>query len=291
MLISHRNTVAALALALAAASPSRGLAQQEPPPVWQEFVAVLRAADFPPERVKPYREELRAPMVGVLNTIRHKADWNEWLAQPETLRDGQQVHYLLPLTFDGRTATYCFSFVIEDGRWYFEHLESITIRMDRLGQLPVDSFPDLPERQKAWIREEWQVSKDVQLFNTLSAEKGAAAALDWFKDGVGYALTAGAWIPYVSPERAFILYLCWEQAHLRGSGVVLERLDDTSAVVRLRPLYLQLYEQTTHLKQQIPQDAYRTLFESVWRDRATAAGWNLDIACQGVDCVFHFAKR
>lgn len=62
--------------------------------------------------------------------------------------------------------------------------------------------------------EELQVSRDVWLLNALAAEKGRDSALDWFKDGAGYALAARVWVPFVSPSRAFVLYLCWEQANL-----------------------------------------------------------------------------
>jgi len=131
----------------------------------------------------------------------------------------------------------------------------------------------------------------VSLYTSLAAEKGEAAALAWFRDGAGYALAARTWIPFVAPASAFILYLCWEQANLRGNDVVLERLDDDSAVVRIRPLWFQLYERTGHLKVQITRDAYRALYESRWRDRAAAAGWDVDIEYSGGDCIFRFVRR
>lgn len=287
--------VPVLIVALTGCARTGGDAPREGPPpevhqVWTEFVTLLRTGDFPPEKIKPYQEDLRSPMLGFLGTMSRKADWKEWLTHPDMFPVGEQVHYLVPLTFDGQKATYCFSFVVERGDWYFQHLEAITLRMDRLGPLPATTFPDLPEEDKAWMREEIQVSREVWLFNALSAEKGAAAALEWFKDGPGYALAARSWVPFVPPSRAFILYLCWEQAHLRGNEVVLQQLDDDSALVRLRPLYFQVYERAAHLKQQIQPDAYRALFESRWRDRASAAGWNLDLSCQAGDCVFRFAK-
>ena len=162
--------------------------------------------------------------------------------------------------------------------------------MIRNTPLPARTFPDLPEKDKVWMREEWEVSREIGFYNVLVAAQGQTAALVWFKDGAGYALTARAWVPFVTPARAFVLYLCWEQANLRGSDVVLERLDDTLAVVRLRPLYFRLYEQTAHLKQQIGADAYRVLFETRWRDRASAAGWHLDLACHGSGCLFRFTR-
>jgi len=289
-----RRPSAVLALGLAACAAGCGdagrhaqsRAELQP---WSEFVALLRAGPLPADRMKPYMESLRGTMEGFLAILRRGADWSEWRREPEVFRVGDEVHYILPLTYGGQTKTFCFSFLIENNRWYFEHFETITVRMDRLGPLPAHTFPDLPEKDKAWMREEWDVNREVQLYNQLAAEKGPAAALDWFKDGGGYALTARAWVPFASPSRAFILYLCWEQANLRGGDVVLEHLDDTLAVVRLRPLYFRLYEETG-LKQQIGADAYRALFATRWQDRAAAAGWHLDLACRGDDCVFQFTR-
>jgi len=287
------SAVPALILAACAAGcggagrHARARAELQP---WSEFVTLLRAGPLPADRMKPFMESLRAPLQGFLATMSRKADWSEWRREPEVFRVGDEVHYILPLTYDGQRKTFCFSFLVENGHWYFEHFESITIRMDRLGPLPARSFPDLPEKDKVWMREEWEVSREIGFYNALAAAKSQTAALAWFNDGAGYALTARAWVPFVSTARAFVLYLCWEQANLRGGDVVLERLDDTLAVVRLRPLYLQLYEQTGHLKQQIGADAYRVLFETRWRDRASAAGWHLDLVCRAGDCVFRFTR-
>lgn len=272
------------------ASGAQGAAERDLR-VWSEFVGLLRAGDFPREKIAPYSEDLRAPLLGFLSTMAHQADWDEWSREPEVVRVGDQLHFLLPLTFGGQAATYCFSFVTRDGTWLFQHLETITLRLDRLGPLPASTFPDLPEKDKAWMREELQVSRDVWLLNTLAAEKGREAALEWFRDGAGYALAARAWVPFASPARAFVLYLCWEQANLEGNDVVLERLDDTQAVVRLRPTYFKLYEAAAHLKQQITPEDYRALFEFRWQDRARNGGWGLRISYEGDECVFRFSRR
>ena len=258
--------------------------------VWPEFVDLLRTGPFPRDKVAPYREELRAPMLGFLSTMSGKADWGEWRRDPEVFRVEDQVHFLVPLTFDGHKQTYCFSFVMKNGAWFFQHLEAISIRLDQIGPLPSTRFPDLDAAEKAWIREEVEVSRDVWMFNTLRVEKGRDAALVWFKDGAGYALAARALVPFVRPSKAFILYLCWEQANLRGNDVVLERLDEEEGVVRMKPLYFALYERTAHLKQQIGLDDYRALFESRWQDRATSAGWKLAISYAEDECLFRFSR-
>ncbi len=278
------------------AGPRASASSQGRPPVrndlhvWQEFVDLLSAAPFPPSRVAPYREELRAPMLGFLSTMRSKADWSEWRQDPEVFRVGDQVHFISSLTFDGHRQPYCFSFITKDGTWFFQHLEAVSIRLDRLGPLPAARFPDLEEADKAWIREEIQISRDVWMFNTLQGEKGREAALAWLRDGAGYALAARALVPFATPAKAFILYLCWEQANLRGNAVVLERLDEDEAVVRMKPLWFAIYERTAHLKQQIGLADYRSLFESRWQDRAASAGWKLTIAYAQDECVFRFSR-
>jgi hypothetical protein len=225
-------------------------------------------------------------MLGFLKIIQQKTDWQEFEAEPEEHLVEKQVHYLIPLTFDGGQATYCFSFLVENDDWFFQHLEAITIRMDKIGSLPTSEFPDLPAEQKAWMREEIRVSKQVRLFYLLVNEKGKEFAFNWFKDGYGYLLAARSWVPFFPPVKAFILYLCWEQSRLQGEEVTLEKLEENEAVVRLTQIYFALYQRSAHLKLQISYEDYKTLFETIWQDRAEKAGWTLQIEYKEDDCVF-----
>jgi len=257
---------------------------------WAEFVRVMQSGPYPTQDIRPYYENLREPMAGFLEEMRAKADWREWHTVPRVFRVGDQAHFIIPLTFDGKSARYSFSFIKEGEHWHFQHLEAITLPFDQLGELPLSDFPDLPESGKAYIREEIEVSQDVRFFNTLAALRDTTTALDWFKDGYGYALAARAWIPFVPPPQAFILYACWEQANLRGNKVVLERLDPDTALVRMSVIYFQLYENAAHLKQQISPERYRQLYETRWQNRAMAAGWDLDLSCAAHECAFRFTK-
>jgi len=245
--------------------------------IWRGFVAALKKGEMTPDRLRPYYEELRSPLMGYLKEMREKADWTEWEAEPEVHRVGNQVHFLIPLTFDGQKTEYCFTILTEGGKWYFQHLEAINIRMDKVGALPTSTFPDVPEGTKAQIREEAHWSREVGVFNTLAQAKGRDFAFDFFRDGNGYFLAARVWVPFVEPSRAFILYLCWEQANLIGNEVILEKLEDREALVRIRTHFFRLYKVAAHLSQQIPFDDYRKIFETMWQDRARAAGWDLRI--------------
>ncbi len=229
-------------------------------------------------------------MFGFLSQMRKGATWSEWETSPETHRVGSQVHYLIPLTIDGTRGTYCFTFLTHGEKWYFRHLESITVRLDKTGPPPVSTFPDVPEAQKAWMREESLVSEQVRLFTMLAKEKGRQFAFDWFKDGGGYFMQARTWVPFVPASRAFILYLCWEQANLRGNHVTLEKLSDREATITLEPNFLKFYSRTSQVRSRMAAEDYRRLFETIWQDRTEKAGWKLQINYQGDTCVFHLTR-
>jgi hypothetical protein len=264
-------------------------AQQEND-IWRQFVAQLKSGQFSPDQIRPYEFMPKSMWVEFLSRMRKGATWSEWETSPETHRVGNQVHYLIPLTIDGVRNTYCFTFLTEAGKWYFQHLESITVRLDKTGPAPVSTFPDIPEAQKAWMREEILVTEQVRLFNLLEKEKGREFAFDWFKDGVGYFIAARTWVPFMPVSRAFILYLCWEQANLRGNPVTLEKLDDREATISLEPHYLRFYSETANMRGRISAEDYRSLFETIWQDRAEKAGWKLQITYRGNTCVFHMTR-
>lgn len=263
--------------------------------IWREFVAAMKAEGLPAAKVRPYYENLKEPMLGWLKEMREKATWSEWDRAPEVHRVGEHVHFLMPLTFDGQAATYCLTFLVEGGAWYFRHLEAINIRLDRTGPLPTSVFPDVDEPTKAHIREEAMWSREIRVFNELAALKGKSYALDFFKEGEGYFLAAKTWVPFVEPQKALVLYACWEQANLRGNAVTLEKLDDGEAVVKLSTIFFKLYHVSAHLSQQIPFEDYTKIFETIWQDRARAAGWTLEIeykseAYPASTCVLHFKR-
>jgi hypothetical protein len=264
--------------------------------IWREFVAALKKGEITADRLRPYYEEFRSPLLGYLKEMRERAAWEEWEVEPEVHRVGNRVHFLIPLSFEGPSVTYVFSFLSEPDTWYFQHLEAINIRMDKVGALPISTFPDVPEETKAHIREETHWSREVRVFNLLAQDKGKDVALDFFRDGNGYFLAARVWVPFVEPSRAFILYLCWEQANLIGNEVVLEKLEDREAVVRMRTHFFRLYKVAAHLSQQVSFEDYRKIFETIWQDRARAAGWELrveyiDKDYPSAECVLNFSRR
>jgi len=266
---------------------------QEEMRIWNEFVTLLKKKGITQDKIHPYYESLKEPIEGWLKQLADEAILGELDEKPEVFRVGNHVHYLLPVsTKDGEKTTYCFSIVIEENEWFYRHLEAIFIRLDKISSLPVSTFPDVSDEMKARIRAEILWSDKVRLFNFLSKEKGKDFAFNWFKDGYGFFLAAKTWVPFVLPSRAFILYLCWNEANLKENSITLEKLNNDEAVVRMVPACFLLYEYAAHLKQQISFDDYRMLFETVWSDRAEKAGWNLKIVYEEDSvCIFHFTKK
>ena len=288
-------------------SPATPAQSPQPAPelrVWHEFIALLKDGRISADRIKPMPElgaGMTPTLLGYLDLMRREARWPEWDKDPEIVRDSGRINFILPLSFgEGPSASYCFTFVEEANRWYFQHLELIFIRLDKTPPPPTSRFPDTTEQQKAWDREEEYWSKIIRWRTTLVKEKGKEFFLDLLRDGPGYVVWAKSRAPFLPPHKAFIIFLCWEQANLRGpnmrpDGVTLEALSDREAVVRLYPIYFQLYQAAAHLKPQISLEDYREIFETIWQDRARAAGWALKIELKEVqgytECVFRFSRN
>lgn len=257
---------------------------------WQDFILLIKEDKFKENMIRPHLESLRKPIMDFINKVKEIDNWAELDTEPEIIKFNNKINCLINLTISNNKAEYCFTFVEENSIWYLEHIETIFIRLDKIPSLPVSEFPDVSDFQKAWASEEIYWSEQVRVFNFLKKEKGKEFAIDWFKDGMGYNLAAKTWVPFVEPQKAFVLYMCWEQRNLRGGEVVLEKLGDDEALVKVRPLLINIYLQSSHLKQQISWDNYIEIFFAIWKDRAEHAGWKLDFLLGDYLIGFHFKR-
>lgn len=281
------TSVAVCLACLVFAKPTRVMAVEDAQ-VWHEFARALEDGSMSIERIRPYQGLSAETLLGWLKTLGAEVPHEQLAAIPEMYHVGDLLHYLLALP----EVTYCLTFVIEGDAWYFRHIENVFIRLDRIDSIPASRFPDILEEQKAWIREENYWSQIVYLYGLIAADKGEQVALNMLRDGAGYFLAAKTWVPFVEPRRAFVLYTCWEQANLRGNGVTLEHLTDDSATIRFSRLhFFELYEHSIHLREQIPVERYRRIFETIWQDRAVSAGWELQLEeLHGNEWAFHLTK-
>ncbi len=249
--------------------------------IWKEFLALVISKQMTEDRIKPHDQlgdKFKPILLSYLDSVRIQASPSDWINTPEVIKTDNRIQFIVPWSTRGQKIEYCFSFVVIDNQWYFQHLESIFIRLDKIPPPPVSIFPDVSESQKAWAREEIYWSFIVQnMYLPISKEKGKEYALGLLKDGGGYFVAAKTWVPFTSPQKAFILYICWEQANLRGNNVTLESLTDTQATINLETIFFYLYNIAGHLKTRISIEDYKQIFETMWQDRAKNAGWNLDI--------------
>jgi len=266
--------------------------------VWKEFVAAVKGGTLTPEQIRPLYGVPKETLLEHLNALKHASDtnssWSDW-ETPEVFPVGDLVHFIAHIRIGpGTTTDRCFSFVREGGKWYYAHMEGIFIRLDKTPRPPTSNFPDVADETKAWQREEIYWSELVQHYLAVAQKNGKPFALDLLKSGAGYFVGAKSWVPFLPPERAFILYLCWEQSLLRENLVVLEKLTDEKAVVSLQTHFFFLYKRATHLRQWIPFEEYKQIFETIWQARALAAGWNLEVEYKDPEClqvVLHFTRK
>ena len=263
--------------------------------IWREFSALVQRGPFPRDRVRPLVPGMEETLVGFLSKLPREPA--AWARVPEVVRIGPQINFIIP--FGDETRPFNFVFIEEDGRWYFRHLEQVMLRLDKTPPPPTSTFPDTSEERKAWARDEIYWSQIVRFQAVLAPMIGRTAFLDLLRDGRGYSVAAQSWVPFLPAHRAFILYLCWDLAQLhgmntRGESVTLESLDDQVAVVRLRdPPFFRLYQVASHIRPQISYADYREIFETIWKDRAQAAGWTLTmdyLSPDGLDIVFRFSR-
>jgi hypothetical protein len=249
--------------------------------IWREFVGILKAGKMTVDRIRPLTQlgdSYKPILLSFLDSVRVQASPADWDAQPEIIRIEDRIQFIVPWSAWGQKFTYCFSFVGDTTQWYFQHLEAIFVRLDQLGNLPTSTFPDVSERKKAWAREEIYWSFVIlNVYLPLSKDRGKEIALNTLKDGAGYFVGARTWVPFTAPHRAFVLYLCWEQANLRGNQVTLLKLKDDEAVVQLKTQYFALYFQAAHFRRVISFADFTSIFEAIWQDRASQAGWRLAI--------------
>ncbi len=287
----------ALLVGVWAATWCRGVAcSQGDIDIWREFTQLLRTGSMTLDRIRPYDQlgnAYKPVLLGYLDSLRMQASADDWEVQPEVVRVGDRVQFIVPWSARGQKVTYCLSFLLQGGAWYFQHLETIFVRLDKVTDLPASRFPDIPESQKNWIREETYWSFVItNVYLPVAREKGKAAALDILKDGNGYYLAAKAWVPFSPPHKAFVLYLSCEQAVVRGNDVTLVKLDDKEAVVRMKTNYFALYFAAAHLKPVISLDDYKKIFETLWQDRARCAGWHLDVEYSpDYEVTFHLTRE
>ncbi|MBN1388243.1 MAG: hypothetical protein JW965_07335 [Bacteroidales bacterium] len=249
--------------------------------IWNDFIAQLKNREITTDQIRPMDElgdNFKPVLLGFLDSLRVQASTEDWEVVTEIIEQDDKLLFIFPWSTRFDKTNYCLTFSLDGSDWYIEHLEAIYIRLERYGDLPVSEFPDVDEQTKTWIRQETYWSYIIiNFYLPLSKLHGKQYALNLLKDGGGYYMAAKTWVPFLPENKAFILYLCWEQSNLRGNDITLVSLNDSEAVLEMGSYFFALYGVTSHLKNLISYEDYKAIFETIWQDRAKYAGWELKI--------------
>jgi len=117
------RTLLVMTLIVACSVAARGQADQTEV-IWDQFSTDLMAGRITSDRIRPYFPENREPLMHVLEHFRQRSHPEDWKAKPELHRVGNQIHGIIALTeVGGKKVPYCFSLLVENSHWYFEHVE------------------------------------------------------------------------------------------------------------------------------------------------------------------------
>jgi len=164
---------------------------------------------------------------------------------------------------------YRFDFITDmDGKWRICFVECITLPVHDITELPYANFNRYAK--ESWIRAENNISRMIYQYVTVKS-------FDFFRDGGGNVLAAESWVPFYTKRKAFIAYNAWYECRINGEHVIIDEFDDDICILRFTDhLWLRVYNAATHIKTVIPFEEYMALFEYIWNDRATAAGWKIN---------------
>jgi len=182
----------------------------------------------------------------------------------------------------------CIKFRKVGNRWIFVSATPLRIRLDEVAKPPTCIFPQLPDQQLRWIREEIETDFRIRVYKEIKTYKGADAAKEWFADGVDFRKRVEQMIPYLPVQTGFIYYKCWFHAQLLGETTMLREFTPKRAVVELeRCKHLAIYQQNFVIQKMIDKASYLELFDLSWEDRAYACGWNVHIERHDLTTTFY----
>jgi hypothetical protein len=184
---------------------------------------------------------------------------------------------------------YRLDFIKKDGGYSLAFIECITLPVSDINTLPYNDFIPLPEKE-THIRREKDISKTIWLYLKLKELLDRNEAIKIFMDGNGENIGARSWVPFYNERLAYIAYAAWIEKRINGEDVAIMQFSDNRSVLYFKNhIWRKMYTMTGHLKTQIGFDEYMWFFEEIWRDRARASGWTVEITYEGEDTMLTFS--
>ena len=252
--------------------------------IWNEFIEKLRSDSLTDN---DFTDDVRLFLSSFLTGTSSQIRREKFIHSPANLIDGEYKKIAILSCPDGE---YRFDFISENSKWRLCFIEGITLPLENINNFPYNLFAPLPEKE-SWIRVERDISKTVHFFCKLRDIFGFDEALLWFNDGASEFLCAKSWVPFYRESKAFILFCGWIESRINGENVSIDMLSDTKYVIRfINHLWFKIYHVASHIKVQLTLDEYKALFEHIWSDRATHAGWNIHFEYDENDTILTFTS-
>lgn len=185
---------------------------------------------------------------------------------------------------------YRFDFSLSESKWQLSFIECITLPVHDISVLPYTDFKVLPKKE-AEIRGEKEISKLIFFYNQFKKLVGRQKAIEMFHDGAGEFLCAKSWVPFFDDRLSYIAYAAWMENRICGEDVEIVRFDEQCCRLRFRRhIWRKMYMMTGHIQTMIDYEEYMSIFESIWKNRASESGWTLQFNYYDEDTELLFTK-
>jgi len=184
-----------------------------------------------------------------------------------------------------------FTLVREGGTWKFSHMEGILVPLFEPPQTPMDKIPTVPETTRGFMMAERDLAFKSRIYRTIAAEKGEAAAREFFLDGVGSRAAMEAWFPFLEGAVQFAVYLAVLESNYYGSPCRIERATEEEAEILFHPLRDLEVLQVAVFNPKLSVEEYQALFRAVMLNRAETCGLAVDVFFEDLDCRIAIRRK
>ena len=237
--------------------------------IWSSFQEKLKfdtltASDFTAEMGK----FLQPLLCGERSAFRRQ----KFLDSPYDIYEGSEKVSVISHCADD---DYRFDFLFDGIAWKLAFIECITLPISDIDALPYTKFTPL-EGKELHIRREKEISRLVYFYLKFKELTGKEKALAMLQDGDGEFICARSWVPYYSDNLSYIAYSAWYESRINGENIVIKKFQEEKCEVTIYDhVWRSMYCTAGHLKSVIEYPEYMELFESIWKNRAKSAGWEI----------------
>lgn len=238
--------------------------------IWDEFQEKLR---YDALTESDFTEEMHTYLKPLLCGEHSEPRRQKFLDSPYDILEGVDKISVISHCPDD---DYRFDFFTDGSSWRLAFIECITLPVFDMEVFPYSKFNPL-DKKELHIRREKEITRLVYFYLKFKELAGKDKALNYISDGKGEYICARSWVPFYSGRLSFVAYSAWYECRINGENVIIQEFQEDKCQVTIHDhIWRNMYYTVGHLKPVIEYSEYMEVFESIWRDRATSAGWNIE---------------